>query len=47
MPRDAYKSPFFLKRKYSLLADMWSRHQLLDEVIQPHFSLLDESCKLR
>lgn len=26
---------------------MWGRHQLLDEVIQPHFSLLDESCKWR
>lgn len=26
---------------------MWCRHQLLDEVVQPHFSLLDESCKWR
>lgn len=26
---------------------MWSRHQLLDEVIQTHFSLLDESCRKR
>lgn len=31
-------------REYSLLADMRGRHQPLDEVIQPHFSLLDESC---
>lgn len=38
---------FALKGKYSLLADMWSRHQLLDEVVQPHFSLLDEGCRWR
>lgn len=30
---------------YSLLADMRGWHQFLDEVIQPHFSLLDESWK--
>lgn len=36
---------FKFEGKYSLLADVWGRHQLLDEVVQPHFPLLDESCK--
>lgn len=35
----------YLQQKYSLLTDMWGRHQFLDEVIQPHFPLLDEGCK--
>lgn len=46
IPSDSIKILSF-KKKYSLLADMWCRHQLLDEVIQPHFSLFDESCSWR
>lgn len=30
---------------YLLLADMWCGHQLLDEVVQTHLSLLDEGCR--
>lgn len=35
----------FKRQMYSLLADMWSGHQFLDEVIQTHLSLLDEGCR--
>lgn len=36
-----------LNSKHSLLADVRGRHQLLDEVVQPHLPLLDESCRWR
>lgn len=41
------KQVFCLRGKNLLLADMRGGHQLLDEVIQTHFSLLDESCGWR
>lgn len=41
------KGVFCPRGRNLLLADMRGGHQLLDEVIQTHFSLFDESCRWR